>query len=286
MGRLKQVVRPRTPEATPQKGQRRSPRLIALPNRLGTYMLVLYVGPYRTLTTIHNDVLPTSTIIALRGLYQFGFAHLEAHSVESFELYRVWLYTGKLCTRIPDEEEEVGAEDAVWVDCEWGRMANAYFLAVDLRDEKFGNAIVDAMIEKVDGSEYYPHISGRRSIREHASGRRNEQTDRRFPCLVTGLFDPHKDADGPEDFLCDVETALDRAGGLISGAEVLDPWKGDPCQYHTHRETKRCCERRSLPVPYSSRDEAVRRAVRWSDIVDLQAVLDPKDIANRPPKLV
>ncbi|OQO04845.1 hypothetical protein B0A48_07862 [Cryoendolithus antarcticus] len=203
MGRLKQVVRPRKPEATPQKGQRRSPRLIALPNRstktftpaqrrsrkssnfqkpskssskatqpqstatqrrfsideapkLGTYMLVLYVGPYRTLTTIHNDVLPTSTIIALRGLYQYGFAHLEAHSVESFELYRVWLYTGKLCTRIPNEEEEVGAEDAVWVDCEWGRMANAYFLAVDLRDEKFGNAIVDAMIEKVDGSEYYP----------------------------------------------------------------------------------------------------------------------------------
>ncbi|KAK6442946.1 hypothetical protein LTR95_000824 [Oleoguttula sp. CCFEE 5521] len=218
--------------AQPQKAMvlRRSSIDSAL--KLGTHVRFLFFGPNRTPTTLHTNILPPSTVTALQELYQNGFIVLETHSVESVELYRVWLYTGRLCTRVPDEEE-IEAEEVVLADREWGRLANAYTLAVELRDEKFANLIVDAMIEKVDGSDRYPTSL---ATDLSASLPRNDKLCNWivdfhvWKGLGTGIRRPHADAEGPVAFLREVTRNLVAAGDAVYNPKLPEPWKVYPCQ--------------------------------------------------------
>ncbi|OQO12020.1 hypothetical protein B0A48_02659 [Cryoendolithus antarcticus] len=225
-------IRPKRPRAVMRR--RRSP-IDAAP-KLGTHVLFLFVGPDRIVTTLHTNLLGFSTITALQELYQEGFIVLESHSPESVELYRMWLYTGRLFTSVPDEEETT-AEELVLADREWGRLANAYMVGVDLRDEKFANLIVDAMIEKVDGSEFYP-TSLATSLYTHMPW-----GDKMCHLIVdfhvwkglgTGIEIPHEDAVGPQQFIFEVQRGLKAANGMNSDPRIVEPWRVDRCRYHVH----------------------------------------------------
>nr|OQO23595.1 hypothetical protein B0A51_08097 [Rachicladosporium sp. CCFEE 5018] len=217
--------------------------------KLGTHVLFLFVGPDRVPLTLHTNILPPSTITALQQHYHNGFTQLDAYTIESFELYRVWLYTGKLYTRVP-EYEGVGAVEVVLADREWGRLANAYVLGVDLDDERFANAMVDAMIEKVDGSDRYPTSLATDLWLSLDQGDKlcNLIVDFHiWKGLGTGIKKPHEDAAGPPTFLSQVKRGLKAAGKLIYDPEIPEPWKENPLQSAVNRGIRSVRKKRREP---------------------------------------
>jgi hypothetical protein len=72
---------------------------------------------------------------------------------ETFEIYRQYLYTEKrkLFSHDPigDQDYADDGDSDAHKDREWVRLANAYFLGLKLRDEKFCNTVVDGLVEKM-----------------------------------------------------------------------------------------------------------------------------------------
>lgn len=70
---------------------------------------------------------------------------------ETFEIYRNFLYTGKLFTHDAhgDQDYADNGNDEAHEDREWVRLALAYFLGLKLGDEKFCNAVLDGLVEKM-----------------------------------------------------------------------------------------------------------------------------------------
>ena len=70
---------------------------------------------------------------------------------ETFEIYRNFLHTSKLFTHDAhgDQDYADNGDDEAHEDREWVRLALAYFLGLKLGDERFCNAIVDGIVEKM-----------------------------------------------------------------------------------------------------------------------------------------
>lgn len=117
-------------------------------------MLLMFIGDQFQLTTIHTALFPERTIaIITEKAQQHGAYALtdEMATPEIFELYRLFLYTGSLFSHGPgnDQDHADNGRDAAHGDREWTRLANAYLLGLKLEDEKFRNAVVDALLERV-----------------------------------------------------------------------------------------------------------------------------------------
>lgn len=81
----------------------------------------------------------------------FHAANADVATHETFEIYRCFLYTGKLFSH-DDEGDQDYADDGdeeAHEDREWVRLALAYFLGLKLGDEKFCNTVVDGIVEKM-----------------------------------------------------------------------------------------------------------------------------------------
>lgn len=120
-------------------------------------MLCVFVGPQFKINTLHTGLLPprTRTILeerAQQNLFPGVPVYLIQDFPEDFEVYRNFLYSdGKIFTSNAqaDQDHVDDGEEEEHDDREWLRLARAYNVGLDLDDEKFRNAVLDAFIEKV-----------------------------------------------------------------------------------------------------------------------------------------
>lgn len=123
---------------------------------LQTHILFLFVGPQRELATVHTSLLPTKTRAILeeraqQHLVQQQPIYLIDDLPETFEVYRLFLYTGKIFSNNAqnDQDGADNGDDETHDDREWMRLAHMYIMGLDLDDERFRNTVVDALVEKV-----------------------------------------------------------------------------------------------------------------------------------------
>ena len=109
------------------------------------------------MSTIHSTLLPIKTlhILATSTTQPYPSVPIDFCTVdathETFEVYRNFLYTGKLFTHDAhgDQDHADNGDDEAHEDREWVRLALAYFLGLKLADERFRNAVVDGIVEKM-----------------------------------------------------------------------------------------------------------------------------------------
>lgn len=70
---------------------------------------------------------------------------------ENFEVYRLFLYTGKIFSNNAQTDQDHADNGIAEThgDREWMRLAHVYLMGLSLDDEKFRNAVIDALVEKV-----------------------------------------------------------------------------------------------------------------------------------------
>jgi hypothetical protein len=129
-----------------------------------TFVLFLHIGPDKTLTSLHKALLPASTLAILDAkaaqqmIQQTPMYFIEDHLPETFEMYRAFLYTGKIFSSNAQVDQDYADNglDETHDDGEWMRLAHMYLMGLDLDDERFRNAIVDALVEKVAETVCWP----------------------------------------------------------------------------------------------------------------------------------
>lgn len=116
--------------------------------------MVIYAGEDQHLFMIHSDLLSDTTLAILRTqIPQGGFCTLPEHSAETVYMYQLFLYTNRFYSITPaDKDYDSYGRLVEHEDREWVRIAHAYFLGSFLKDERFANAAINALLEKV-GSE-------------------------------------------------------------------------------------------------------------------------------------
>lgn len=80
-------------------------------------------------------MVPATTQAYLANRMRNGFQVLD-DDLEVAQIWRHYLYFEKICTKQENGDEE------------WGWLADAYLLGVEIKDEKFCNAVIDAIIDK------------------------------------------------------------------------------------------------------------------------------------------
>lgn len=86
-----------------------------------------------------------------------GLIHLVDQDPELVAIWRLYLYTGKVWSQWDgDFDEADDGEQPVHEDREWHRLMLLYVLARSLRDEAFGNKVLDSIFEKANISDRYP----------------------------------------------------------------------------------------------------------------------------------
>lgn len=126
--------------------------------RCGTHILFLFTGEQRDLITIHSALLPDETIAYIQEVNQGQLVfQLPDENIEIVEIYQTFLYTGRIPS-IGDNEQDWrdNGRATIYNDAEWTRLAHCYFLGVDLKDEKFANACLTAIIETVTDTDRFP----------------------------------------------------------------------------------------------------------------------------------
>ena len=195
--------------------------------------------------TLHSNLLPDS-VKAYINARNTGeeFFQLPEEDVTIFHIYRSYLYTGMIysITTVDQDAPDNGHSEA-HADAEWTRLAHCYIFAITVKDEKFANACIDAIVEKMHeidryptgiASEVYQFTSAGDSLREllvdvHV-----------WKGLGSWVRRPHDDADGPVEFLQDVIQGLATEGENIHDPEANMPWDIDACWYHSHKVTEKC----------------------------------------------
>jgi hypothetical protein len=114
------------------------------------------VGDQHEPSTIHTALFPvqTRTILdtrAQQNRVRGGPIYLINEMPETFEVYRQFLYFGIIYSNTPqtDQDPADDGRDEAYDDSEWTRFAHLYTMGLDLDDEKFRNAVVDSLVEKV-----------------------------------------------------------------------------------------------------------------------------------------
>ncbi|KAK4634268.1 hypothetical protein CLAFUW4_00267 [Fulvia fulva] len=210
-------------------------RYLLLPyNKLGDQIRFLFVGPHQLSIQLHLDLLPKQTQQWLTtkeirydptGL-NFPCYPLPDQDPGTVNLYRLWLYTGKLFSITPDDVDvEDDGEVEAHEDAEWHKLVLMYLLGVEARDEKFANIVVNALVEKTYGDKLRKlyvdlHVWVGQGI---------------------GIRNPHEDAAGPWEFLDDVRSSKFVAGRKIYDPEQNAPYEDRLCElYHKHDLTAMC----------------------------------------------
>jgi hypothetical protein len=160
-------------------------------------------------TTIHSALFPAKTRAILeeraqQNMVQEQPIYLINDLPETFEVYRLFLYTGKVFSNNSqaDQDRADNGLDEAHGDREWMRLAHLYLMGLDLDDEKFRNAILDALVEKVAETVCMlilpftscifiltrapgplPDRHSHRSLQLHCPRRQAALAGRRPPCL-------------------------------------------------------------------------------------------------------
>jgi len=116
--------------------------------------MFIFAGEEEHLFTLHSELLSDATLAVLRlQIPQNGFCMLPEHSRETMHIYRSFLYTMSFYSMtMADKDFDDYGRIVENEDREWMPIAHAYFLGSFLRDERFANAAIDALLENV-GSE-------------------------------------------------------------------------------------------------------------------------------------
>ncbi|KAF2211435.1 hypothetical protein CERZMDRAFT_98320 [Cercospora zeae-maydis SCOH1-5] len=250
--------------------------------RLGQHILILFVGPERQLITMHTNLIAASTA---HWLYTVparlnGLIHLVDQDPELVAIWRLYLYTGKVWSQWDgDFDEADDGEQPVHEDREWHRLMLLYVLARSLRDEAFGNKVLDSIFEKANISDRYPTDLAA-EVWEHTTWGDNLRKViidlHVWKGQGTGIRESHADRNGPTDFLDRVRTSLTIAGDRVKDAGITLPWANSSnrcAKYHTHHFTHYCgievmdlteagnmYEQAAGPRMFSGRESGVPRA--------------------------
>jgi hypothetical protein len=107
-------------------------------------------------TTIHFALFPAKTRAILeqraqQNMVQEQPIYLINDLPETFEVYRLFLYTGKIFSNNAqtDQDRADNGLDETHGDREWMRFAHLHLMGLDLDDEKICNTVLDALVEKV-----------------------------------------------------------------------------------------------------------------------------------------
>lgn len=205
-------------------------------------MLFLFVGEERKLITLHSDLLPLATKQYIEQQNQDKPIYSLPDDISILKTYRNFLYTNKIFS-ISSEQADM-LNDETHADYEWSKLAGCYVFGVTVKDEKFANSCIDAIIEKIKTEDWYP-TGMAPEIYEYT-----EEGDKLRKLIVDMHVEkgfgqwteaPHDDALGPLEFKQDVIKGLGASlsGNGWSGAGE-EPWVVDKCAYHSHELTARC----------------------------------------------
>lgn len=216
---------------------------------------------------LHSDLLPekTKAYFIARAAAE-PFHQLPDELPEIVNLYRLFLYTGTIFSKASGDKDimdEAEHNDGASLDAERTVLMECYILGAHFFDERFRNAAINALIQKVEEEEEYPTGLAADVYRSTAPGDKLRRLIVDFhvwkgqgtlndvllgeACIdsITGVWlrKPHEDAEGPPEFLADVAAATKRAGSAVKWDHVQVPWVMTPCgRYHEHVHTPGCVE--------------------------------------------
>jgi hypothetical protein len=126
---------------------------------LGNYAIIIQAGALHDSITacIHVDKFPQRTLAVFERIFgQQSHAHpfrLYTLNVvpEIFTIYHHFLDTGVLFSHHADLDQDYvdNGQAETHEHAEWSRLAQSYLLGLRLEDEKFCNAVVDGLVEKM-----------------------------------------------------------------------------------------------------------------------------------------
>lgn len=77
--------------------------------------------------------------------------------VSIVESYRLFLYTGKLFSiAVENQDHPDDGVSETHADAEWTKLAHCYIFGITVKDERFANAAVSALVEKMIEIDRYP----------------------------------------------------------------------------------------------------------------------------------
>lgn len=127
---------------------------------LGTHTLFLFVGPHTELITLHTDTLPEKTKAYLTARAAGApFHQLPDEDPAILHLYRLFLYTGTIFSIANEDKNEMDTAEhngGASMDAERTKLMECYILGAHLHDERFRNAAINAVVQKVEDEEEYP----------------------------------------------------------------------------------------------------------------------------------
>ncbi|CZT24558.1 uncharacterized protein RCC_10283 [Ramularia collo-cygni] len=215
---------------------------------LGSHILLLFVGPQQELITLHSDMLPdkTKAYLTARAAAE-PFRQLPNELPEIVNLYRLFLYTGTVFSIANSDKDEMDAAEfnhGASMDAEKVTLMECYILGTHLHDERFRNAAINALVQKVEEEEEYPTGLAADVYRHTSPGDKLRRLIVDFHVWKgqgEWLCFPHEDAHGPEEFLADVAAATKRAGAMVYWDHMKSPWETFLCtRYHQHAHTQGC----------------------------------------------
>jgi hypothetical protein len=168
-----------------------------------------------------------------------GVFELEEEDPATFTVFEQWVYKDRLFIKKPVTTASASSEDAE-DDCkEWECLPRLYTLGERLDSPKFKDAVISAIIEKVNESKVVPDNWAAYVYQHTVSA-----------CALRRLIvDSHvfahqgrllkkgacPDAEEPDfEFLQDAMERMSDAGSSIFGGDAVEmPWS-DACVYHEH----------------------------------------------------
>ncbi|KAK4506444.1 hypothetical protein PRZ48_000176 [Zasmidium cellare] len=219
---------------------------------LGDHITVLSVGHNFESIYLHTGLIPVQVQrwIAGHGLVNGLLYPLIEESADMLRLYRLFLYSGKIGSKDEDivrpspdsSAHDDEAEEAK--DSEWHQLVLMYHFGSKIRDEKFVNKVLDALVEKVQEEDRWPTDLAWDVYDETKVGdalRRLYVDLHVWVGQGSGVNYPYEDRDGPEQFRRDVKVGMIMAGEKVHDPEVEMPWQTQFCAlYHTHFVTPVC----------------------------------------------
>lgn len=226
--------------------------------RLGDHITILSVGVDFETIYLHTNLIPAQTKdwITCHGMINNLIYPLIDESADMLRRYRLFLYTGKIASK----DEDVASLHPG--DSEWHQLVLMYLFAGKIRDEKFGNVVINALVEKVQDEDTWPTGLAHEVYEETKKGNQLRRLyvdlhiwvgqgmsstmslkSEFFADLVagSGIQAPHDDRKGPTEFLRNVRLGLAVAGERIYDSEAEAPWQKDLCKnYHKHEMTSVC----------------------------------------------
>ncbi|KEQ58550.1 uncharacterized protein M437DRAFT_59014 [Aureobasidium melanogenum CBS 110374] len=201
-------------------------------------LILLGSGPKETRETkvLHRNLLTSVSVFFSAGLSssfkesETGVFELEEEDPATFSIFEQWVYKDRLFIN-----RTTGDDDQEW-DC----LPRLYTLGERLDAPKFKDAVINAIIEKVNESKVIPDtwasyvyqntVSAcalRRLIVDFHVFAQKGRLLKRGAC---------PDAEEPEEqFLWDVVVRMGEVGQQVFGEKADMPWV-DACVYHEHGE--------------------------------------------------